>query len=211
MQTTNACLSGLMLVALSQNTSAADSGPFVGVGVGYAMVDGVANAAANGPFTQFPPPSLSIDGIPFDGDDTSVLGFLGYNFNRYVGVELSFWELGEFESVPLSFNRDRATLSADEWVLAARFRYPLTDRFIALWFAGVSRTTFDVEGVVVAIGPTGSVEIPLATPDDETGIVWGAGFGWQFNEHFGVGIDYRQHRIEVTDVETVNLTVTWSP
>jgi len=137
--------------------------------------------------------------------------FVGYQAASYLAYELAYWDLGRFESpIQSSFDVTQTLLGIKEWSLSARFSYPFSKEFYADWYIGISRATFDVEDRFLVSGVLPFTILPSATPDDETGIIWGFGFTWQFLEKFGVSLDYRQHNVQVQDMETINLALLFS-
>ena len=105
-----------------------------------------------------------------------------------------------------------AALDVEEWSLAARFSKPLVDKLSANWLIGLSRTDYSAEGSftfndVVSLNPLvfNPVEIPFASPDAETGLLWGLGFGWQTSASTSLELNYRQHKTDVIDIDTTSL------
>lgn len=105
-----------------------------------------------------------------------------------------------------------SALAVEEWSLAARFRKALVSGLSANWSVGITRAQFDAEGSlsvaeVVTVNPlvVNRVEVPYASPEDETGYYFGFGFEWGFSDLFSADIGYRRHDTRVIDVETVTL------
>ena len=119
---------------------------------------------------------------------------------------------GGIAAFPTTSNAFAAALSVEEWSIAAKFRKPLIHDLSANWSIGVTRARFDAEGrltvnEIVTFNPVvlNRVDLPYASPEDETGYRFGFGFEWRFNERFSADIGYRRHDTRVLDVETVNL------
>ena len=115
-------------------------------------------------------------------------------------------------SFPASPNLFAAALSVEEWSITAKFRKSLISDLSANWSIGVTRARFDAEGQltvneVVTLDPLvlNTIDLPYASPDDETGFNFGLGFEWRFSERFSADIGYRRHDTRVIDVETVIL------
>ncbi len=215
-------------ILITSSAAAADRGFYFGGSLGLSSVDGTADTDSTVSVIGGLPTELPINGLPFDDNDGAWSAFVGFQAFQFVGFELAYSDLGRFDSaVSLSPIGEPLSLDIEEWSISARFRYPLGKKFYANWYAGVSRATFDVEGEVQLLGffgpgplpPFGILPppvigigqaIPFASPDDETGFIWGFGFTWQFLEKFGVGLDYRQHKVQVQDVDTMNLTLIYS-
>ena len=223
-------------ILLPNGAAAADRGFYFGGSVGWSSVDGIADTDPTVSVGPGLPSEIPINGLPFDDDDTAWSAFVGYQAFQYVGFELAYGDLGRFDSrILLLPSGDPPSLAVDEWSVSARFRYPFGKKFFANFFAGISRASFDVDGeatvlIVVdplfpgrpASAPPGlslspmsdfipfNPTIPFASPSDETGFVWGFGVTWQFLEKFGLGLDYRQHNVQVQDVETLNVSLLYS-
>ncbi len=216
------CIDRLILLAafilVSTSAAAADRGFYFGGSIGLSSVDGTADTDSTVSIGGGLPSEIPINGLPFDDDDTAWSAFVGYQAFQYVGFELAYWDLGRFDSpILLSPTGDPLSLAVDEWSVSARFRYPFGKKFFANFFAGISRASFDVDGEAFVLIMPGAgftpfipPTIPFASPSDETGFVWGFGVTWQFLEKFGLGLDYRQHNVQVHDVETLNVSLLYS-
>ena len=218
------------LILISNTAAAADTdrGFYFGGSIGLSSVDGTADTDSTVSIGGGLPSELPINGLPLDDDDTAWSAFVGYQAFQFVGFELAYSDLGQFDSsASLLSIGEPPSLDIDEWSISARFRYPLGKKFYANWHAGISRASFDVAGEAILfrffgpgpLPPSGIAPppalvigqaIPFATPSDETGFIWGFGFTWQFMEKFGIGLDYRQHDVQVLDVDTMNLTLIYS-
>lgn len=120
-----------------------------------------------------------------------------------IGVAISF---------PVSPNLFAAALSVEEWSITAKFRKSLISDLAANWSIGVTRAQFDAEGQltvneIVSLDPLvlNTIDLPYASPKDETGFNFGFGLEWRFSERFSADIGYRRHDTRVIDVETVTL------
>ncbi len=200
----------ICLLLTSASAAAADKGWVIGIGLGSTSVDGTAHAPVIR--TIGLPQSISINGLAFDSNDTSLSADLGYNLNRYVGIGLGYASFGDFSGGRLL--NGTYSLSADAWTLGARFRYPLVRSLEAQWYAGAARFQFDMDGRVLVAGfpfpPIPSQELPFASPGDRTGYHWGFGFGWQINPHLGTNAGYRKYKSSVIDFESATLGMEWS-
>lgn len=87
--------------------------------------------------------------VPCEDHDTAWRAFAGYQFNRYVALEVGFANLGEVTGSGI-FNTGTPgsfTLAVEQaWDLAAVFSIPVTSRLFGLARAGLyrARTTIDV-------------------------------------------------------------------
>lgn len=112
-------------------------------------------------------------------------------------------------SPPTDFS---AALNIEEWSLAAKFSTDLVSKLSANWLLGVTRAQFESEGSftfneLISVNPTviNTVSRPYASPDNETGLIWGIGFAWQTTDRLSLDLGYRKHETQVVDVETTSL------
>jgi hypothetical protein len=59
-------------------------------------------------------------------------------------------------------------------------------------------------------GTIGFVERPFASPDDETGLIWGFGFTWQAGDRFALDLGYRRNDTRVLELDTLAVGVLFS-
>lgn len=217
----------------SAQAAPSDRGFHAGVALGASSVDGASRAAPTIGLSPAPPATISIDGLPFDDTETSWTAFVGYAANRYVGIEGGYWDHGRFENDRI-LGPVPASLGITEWYFGATLSYPLTRRLELTGSAGVSRAEFDVKGVATVFlvppllpptlpsfptprprPPQGpgllpglfSRDIPLATPDSETGDYWRVGLQWAFTDKVGARFSYGKNDLKVQKVEALTLAV----
>jgi opacity protein-like surface antigen len=224
----------LPLIVAAVHAAEAEGRFYLGVTAGYSSVDGLADTNANAPTLNLPD-SLTLNGVPFDDSDIAWGGFAGYQFHKYVAVELGYANLGRFRSETLGFS-EVATLESKEFSVRAKFRYPLGEKLSATWHVGLSTSSFDAEGnaaiapgfTAVPIDPRGGTillpfepppllppaefvgfaalpSIPFTDPEDEIGYLWGFGVNWKFSKRFSLELSYSRHDVQVLDVDTFNL------
>jgi len=130
---------GLFAAAAAGPAAAQDPGLYLGGSVGY---------------SQFKDSCKELP-VPCDGEDTAWRAFGGYQFNRYVAVEVGFANLGKatgsgaLDPVTFppggqgSFQRE----IKEAWDLTAVFGFPVTDRLSGLVRGGMyrARTTLNVQ------------------------------------------------------------------
>ena len=116
---------------------------------------------------------------------------------------------------PTSSNN--AALDIEEWSFSAKFTISLFSDLSANWLIGITRVDFESQGsltipVIVSLSPTITelITFPFASPESETGFIWGFGFAWDLNERFSVELGYRKHETQVIEVETVSLGITFA-
>jgi opacity protein-like surface antigen len=207
-------IQGLVCLGLwvSAAASVADSGFYAGAAYGLAEVDGTASGgggAAIGFLDEIE--SLPIDGLPFDDDDGAFGAHLGYDINRYVGIELGYTDLGQFVSGRLASASEPPQIDIESFSLLARLHYPLTDTISATWHLGFTESSFDVEGTVRFGGlfPNPQVrEVPFTPVDDETGYRWGFGADWRFTPHVSVGLEFSRYDVKVLELDAYGVRLT---
>jgi OOP family OmpA-OmpF porin len=199
----------LPLIVAAVHAAEAEGRFYLGVTAGYSSVDGLADTNANAPTLNLPD-SLTLNGVPFDDSDIAWGGFAGYQFHKYVAVELGYANLGRFRSETLGFS-EVATLESKEFSVRAKFRYPLGEKLSATSHVGLSTSSFDAEGnaaiapgfTAVPIDPRGgTILLPF---EDEIGYLWGFGGNWKFSKRFSLELSYSRHDVQVLDVDTFNL------
>lgn len=154
----------------------AESRVYVGVGLGYASVDGTNDtdrtfATSAGEL----PNSITINGLPIDDSDTTWSALVGYAPWSFFAFEVGYTDLGSFEN-DVAFTGDLA-VSAEEFFVGGRFRVPITENIFATWNLGLSRASFDTAGSVTVVAfadtlPPGGF-VPLGSinpPRDSSGI-----------------------------------------
>lgn len=142
---------------------AADAPGFhVGVGAGQAMVD---------------------EGV-LDDEDTAFSGFVGYQFNRYFGLEAGYADFGEI-AVPGT----SAELEADAAYLVAVGSVPFTDNFSGYAKAGYSDWNVDTSLAGLIADDSGN---------DPT---YGIGLQYRFSEYVALRGEYSRFEIEDSDVD----------
>jgi OOP family OmpA-OmpF porin len=143
------------LVALP--AAAQDSYYFFGLGAGKSRsdIDAAGITASQGPA------GLSINNVARDAKDNAYRAFLGYQFNRYVGLEVGYFHLGQFK---FDSATSAGTLHGETNVQGASVdvlgTVPLTDNFSAIGRLGVNwartRGTYTGGGGFVPNSPTPS-------------------------------------------------------
>ena len=196
---------------------------YVGAGLGQSRAGDLADA--EDPFgsgSSFPLTSMSVDGFEFDGEETAWGALLGWKAKDWLAIELGYHDLGNF-GASIGFRAigaPESTLSLDieEWSLGARFSVPVSRDFAANWFVGASRVDFEADGrfaistglPLFGPGSTEIIVLPFASPDDETGLVWGFGFTWRASERIELDLGYRRHDTRVLEIDAVSLDLLFS-
>lgn len=188
---------------------------YVGARLGTSQYDGTADASRSTAVSPAPPSQISISGLPFESDETAWGVYGGWRIKDWLALELGFNDLGNtgretfvaFNGVG-AFTTRGVAVDVEEMYLASRFTLSLPGNWNANWTVGITRATFDTAGAIpllvfpIFAPPPPQQLIPYASPDDETGFIWGFGFGWDISDQWGLDIGYRQHNTQVFDVDT---------
>jgi hypothetical protein len=216
---------GLVSVAPAFAESTDGGHFYAGVGVGYSSADDRAQTDIAIPDIGGTVDSIQINGLPFDDDDVAWSAFVGYAATPYIGVEAGFWDHGTFSfKTPSQLVGGFAVdLAIQEWYVGSTFRYPLPflNRLALTGSVGVSRAQFDADGsarVLVIppgppffpVNPPTTRTLPFATPDDETGGYWRAGLSFRITDSIESGLNYGRRYLDVLQVETAALTVSYA-
>jgi hypothetical protein len=213
---------GISTAILAVTAESAESGFHAGVAVGRSSVDGTAQVP---PRILFSPPSgfptdITVSGLPFKDDNTAWSAFVGYTANRYVGVELGYWDHGSF-GLDVT-GPQPGSVGAKELYFGGTLHYPLLSRLSVSASAGISRAKFDADGtmrVLVLIPGNGPLAppigiapatLPLVTPDDETGGYWRAGLDWRFSDSLDAGLSYGKRDVQVFQIKSTALSLRYS-
>ncbi|MGI9204734.1 MAG: outer membrane beta-barrel protein [Woeseiaceae bacterium] len=196
---------------------------YFGARLGMSQYDGVADASRTAFVGSAVPNEISIDGLPFESDETAWGLYGGWRIKNWIALEIGFNDLGNtgletfatFNGLS-AFTTNSVSVDVEEIYLAARFTRSLSERWNANWTLGVSQAAFDTTGAVPLIviplfmPPSQRQPVPYATPDDEIGFIWGFGFGWEISNQWGLDIGYRQHDTQVFDVDTFEVAAYFS-
>jgi OOP family OmpA-OmpF porin len=130
---------------------------------------------------------VSLDDSGFNEDDIGWKGFVGYNFIRYFGLELSYYDMGK-----LSDSAESIELSAA--ALSARGILPLGKHFEL--FAKVGYMAWDAKRS--AVGDL-----------DDFDLTYGAGAAVIIGSHFEIKAEYEILDVDGADVDLISLGVAW--
>ncbi len=217
-------LSMLITISLLSGNLAAKENFYISVNLGVSMIDDSAHAdpiQTTDPGTL--PAEISINGLSFDSNETTWGALVGWRATDWLALELGYADLGnvgdDFLTGFAAFGgsgvviTNAVALNIDEWYFGTKFRLPLSSKFSANWFAGISRAEFEAQGQLVFFrvlpgGPPFAFEpvvTKFASPDQETGLIWGFGFAWKVNKRLSLDLGYRQHNTQVINVDTISL------
>ena len=194
-------LAGLCALTACTAMAQSDSYPYFGLSVGKSRARLGEEAIASRVLT----PGTVVTGTRSDSRDTGYKAFGGYQFNRYLGTELGFFDLGEFSLQ--SSTEPAGTLEGSTRYRGANLdlvgTLPLTDRFAAIGRVGAlyTRTRGHYSG-----SGTASVVDPTPSKRDTT-VKWGLGLQYEISPMMLVRAEGERYRIHdaVTGRKNVDL------
>ncbi len=184
------------LLAWAPAFAAEDAGFYVGAGFGEAGLE-----------------LEHSDLIDFDGSDTAFKLLGGYQFMKYLGVELEYIDAGdaddtwrgEFEGYDTEV---RNVIGLSGFNASAVGILPLGDRFNVFGKLGFIFWDADLKETISVDALKYSESFKES--DSGTDFSWGIGAGFNFTENLGVRVEYQAFEIE--DVDTADLisgSVVW--
>jgi len=144
-----------------------------------------------------------IDSGSVDGKDTAWKIFGGYMFNRNLGVEAAYINLGEvaysgtFSGLPVTGGKVELTA----FNIAALGNLPINEQFSV--FGKIGLFMWDAE----ASDTTGGV--PFSAKDDGTDISFGVGLAYNFTPNFGVRAEYELFKTDNADASLISIGAVW--
>jgi opacity protein-like surface antigen len=172
-------LAGLPLLATAQTPPPVPPSHTTGiyVGVGGGITD------ANLESTSWAPPA----GTAWTSDNTSgaVKGFVGWRFNKYLGIEGGYYYLGKIENQyqgPGGYGSTSSTL--DGWVLEAVGYLPLNEYFSVIGKLGAINAMIDTS----LYGATPSGLLPVST--SKVNFTWGLGAQLDLDQRWALRAEY---------------------
>lgn len=215
---------------------AAEAGFYFGVTAGQADFDVgnvgrlappvlVSVSSGGNPGTFFPPGGVAFvvaadSNSSVDERDASFSAALGYTFNRYVSVELSYADLGEATITRVTnFNfgtplvapqtlRVNQELSAETLALTVLGTYPLSERWSLFGRGGYGHSESDID-VRAGFTAPGSTPTRFSQDFDSDDFVVGAGVGYRLSSRWSLRLDYErifEAGAEQVDVDRVGLS-----
>lgn len=134
----------------------------------------------------------------FSGSDFAYNIFLGYDFNKYVGVEVGYLDLGQpsdtykYEDEGGTY-KDKVDVSLHGMDLAVIARYPFADNFDVHGKLGVVWWTPRITDKYTEEGfdywEKTSIE------QDATDLMYGVGIGYTFDEHLVLSADWQNFEL----------------
>ncbi len=186
---------------LAAPSFAQDSYYYFGAGAGKSRTNLDAERIANDQVGS----GLDITGLTRDNADNAYKVFLGYQFNRYVGLELGYFHLGQFKlhatTVPAGTLDGKVLVQGGSFDVVGTM--PISENFSALGRIGaqVARTRDTFSG-------SGAVAVMNATPSErELNVKVGVGLQYAFSQSLMVRAEAERFRINdaMGNKPTVNL------
>jgi opacity protein-like surface antigen len=170
-----------------------DSGFYAGAGIGQASVSTDAVAI------------LEDQNYKFDADDTAFKIFGGWRFNKYVGLELDYVDLGSASDKDTFVFESQSIPVETEIGLSAFVPYVVGTLPLGIFelSAKVGYAFYDVDATVRAMGEHESFS------DSDEDLAWGVGAGLTFFDHLNAKLEYEALEVSDADVEVIWLTGAW--
>lgn len=140
---------------------------------------------------------------PVDGKDTGFKVFGGYMFNRNLGVEAAYVNLGEvsysgsFGPFPVVGGKVELT----GFNIAALGSFPINEQFSV--FGKLGLFIWDVEASDVTGG------VPFSAKTDGTDISFGLGVGYNFTRNLGVRAEWERFKLDEADSDLLSIGIVW--
>ena len=129
--------------------------------------------------------------ISCDEKDTAWKIFGGYQFNRYVAVELGYADLGQSKaSGTVGSVTVNATFNVTAWELVGVGSFPVMDRLSVLGKAGFYRGEVESRGT----GTIGAITVPVNLDESNTDITFGIGVRYDFSRNAGVRAEWQRYK-----------------
>ncbi|MGO8753622.1 MAG: porin family protein [Gallionellaceae bacterium] len=146
-------ISALLLLVMAGSAFAADEGVYVAVNVGQSSTDTYALSSKTA---------------------TGVSGFLGYQFNKYFGLEVQYTDFG-------SINYHNGSSNIHGYGIDVVGTYPFDDQWSVFLRVGAADTT------IKSVPNNGDVS--------RNDVTWGVGGQYNFTPAFGIRLDYDSYGV----------------
>lgn len=189
-------------LVISLNAFAEDKGFYFGGSLGHASIETIDESEINAGFAALGVTTTS----EVDDNDLGWKFYGGYDFNKYIGIELAYVDLGEAEVSATSSAPVVGTASvdaeADGFAFAVVARYPLNQQVDL--FGKLGGFVWEVEGgASVSVG--GST-LALTGEDDGNSVMFGLGAEYEFNDNIGIRAEWeRFEQVANSDVDMFSI------
>lgn len=182
----------MALLAIASTVSAAETGFYLGAGVGqaYSNLTGETNQS-------LADAGFSVDSLLVDDHDTDTGWklFAGYAFNPYLAAELSYVDLGQTGADIIIggriSGRINTKMTMDGVNIGIKAGYPFADRFSA--FAKLGAFVWNAKATAKANLIVGSGT--SSQKDNGTDLSYGVGLDYDFNAYFSIRGDWDRYRL----------------
>ncbi len=165
-------LAAACLIVISQPALARDSGAYLGAG----FSDGTLISAC----TNTTSACNSFSGNSQDSPHLRLIG--GYDFNKIVGIEAGWSALGTYRVRDVTASMDVGTVKVSAFTLAAKAGYKFTSGWSVFGKFGLASVQTQYSAA------SGGVPLTISTSQSSTGIIFGLGGQYDFNERIGIRV-----------------------
>jgi OOP family OmpA-OmpF porin len=180
---------GLTVLALA--SAVAFAGPALAQDSGFYIGGALGQSEIKGACSGLPP------GVSCDEEDTGWKIFGGFQFNRHLGVELGYANLGEASASGLGVT---ATAEVTAWDLVAVGSLPIMDRFSVYGKLGLFLADAEVTS-----------NVGVSSDESESGITFGVGLRYDFTRNLGLRAEWQRYQEvdDETDVNLLSIGIVW--
>lgn len=159
-----------------------------------------AHAAESGMFINGNIGQSNLNKGAYNDSDTGYAANIGYRWavapNTLIGIEGGYADLGSIS--PKSGNSALGNADITGWNIGANGHFNLTDNWYLSGRAGLFRGNVQAGITGTIVNPDGSsTVVPLRTDSTDNKWYAGAGFGYDFNTNFSVGLNYDYYKASV--------------
>lgn len=192
-------------LVISLNAFAEDKGFYFGGSLGHATSETSIDESDVNAF--FAARGVTTTSEVDDGDlGWKVYG--GYDFNKYIGIELAYVDLGEAEvsatsSAPFVASAS-ASADADGFAFAVVARYPLNQQIDLFGKLGGFIWEAEADASITVAGVTAAVA--GFAEDDGNSVMFGLGAEYEFNDNIGIRAEWeRFEQVANSDVDMFSI------
>jgi len=183
------------LLAASPAFAADDSGFYVGAGLGNFALDS----------------DTIYGGKDFDSSDIGFKVFGGYQFLKWLAVEVEYIDGGDpddvFRSEVFPDDRFKVTAGISGFPVSAVGILPIGEQFNV--FGKLGFIYWDADGSGKIRNADGTV-VKASVDEDGTDFAWGVGGTWNITENFGARVEYQGFEIsDFNSVDFASASIIW--
>ena len=193
-------LISIVLVSVTWCAAAEESGFYFGGSVGYSNFD-----TDKSDISAALPLSGLTGTVVVDENDLGWKSFFGYNFNKYLGLEGAYVDLGEidgdFRITTPPPDTGKSVQGVDGFTVLGVGRYPIREQLDV--FAKVGAFFWNVDNRINLSG--GGTTATIRHDEDGTDLVFGSGVRYEFMEHLSVRAEWERYSDVGDDDSDVDL------